>query len=121
MKRIKINMKRPNLVESWTPFKPVPKSISNQVPIQAPNSSIIRPIESIVQFDYIHVPLTRNDVIRRNSVIINTIAFLFLLGSCYFLYSIYQERKLASEYLEHIKNKQNHRQIGHHGLFGDSF
>lgn len=119
--------KHPNLVESWTPFKPVPKPVPTSSTLSSStkvSKSTIRPVESIVQFDYVHIPLTRNDVIRRNSAIINILAFLFMLGSCYFLYSIYQERKLAAQYLEYVKNTQNRRQsgeLGHHGLFGDSF
>lgn len=75
-------MGRPVLVE-WSPFKVIPK------------------IEEITVIkDIIIPPLTRNEIIKNNSLMLSFIFFAITMFILYFLYSIYMERKMVKEYLE---------------------
>lgn len=45
------------------------------------------------------IKLSREDLIRKNSVTLNFIALLILIGIVYFLYNVSYERKLVDEYI----------------------
>ncbi len=103
-------MKRPNLVNQdkiWTPFKSVP----------IPERAIIRPVQPIVpsvsqpvapSIRYIEVQELRQQIIKKNSVVLNIFAMLVILAISYFLYSIYLERKLFSEYIDYVKSNEQY-------------
>ena len=91
--------------QNWTPFRsipiandlipstpsiPSPKSILEQIPIQVP----IEPPR----------PISRKELVQRNSFYLNFVCLIIILGISYFLYSIYLERKIFSDYLNYIRN-----------------
>jgi hypothetical protein len=87
-------MKRPNLVKnSWSPFK--------QIPLIDPPLSL-SPTPSPVYIQ--EIPMTKKELIKRNSAFLNFVCLLIIISVGYFLYSIYLERKIFAEYLEHIQN-----------------
>lgn len=92
-------MKRPNLVNPglWTPFKPVPIP----EPIYAP---LPPPLPMEVE---IPRPITRKEMIQRNSFWLNFLGMLILFAVGYFLYSIYLERKIFAEYLSFVRNQED--------------
>jgi len=89
-------MKRPNLVNAgvagWSPFRSVPLvpvSVTNPEPIySAPEPS---------------------EVVQRSFM-----AFLVIASILYFLYQVYLERKVISQYLELVKDGQEQ---GYNGFF----
>lgn len=94
-------MKRPNLVNpsNWTPFKSVP--IANEIAIEAAPREYVPKIER---------PSVEQLIIsqrQRNSFWLNVIGFFILLAIGYFLYNIYLERKIYSNYLEYLKNRND--------------
>ena len=92
-------MKRPNLVnpQNWTPFKLVP--ISEPIHSQP----VIEPVEIPKPIK----PITRKEMIQRNSFWLNFFGMLIIFGIVYFLYSIYLERKIFTEYLKLVQNKDD--------------
>lgn len=52
------------------------------------------------------VKLSREELIKKNSVTLNIIAFMIFMGICYFLYSIYLERKLINDYADKIASSK---------------
>jgi hypothetical protein len=99
-------MKRPNLVNphNWTPFQSVPNIQTMTIPsipsIQIPPISI----EPIMEIPRI---ITRKELIQKNSLFLNIMGILMILGVSYFLYSVYLERKIFSDYIDHIKTTQD--------------
>jgi hypothetical protein len=81
-------MKRPNLVnkKNWTPFNPIPKISPLPPPVKIIEPEII-------------IPLTKKDYIKKNSMLLNTMGLIIMLCIGYFLWNVYQERKLVSEYI----------------------
>ena len=104
-------MKRPNLVNAgvagWSPFRSVPLvpvSVTNPEPIySAPEPS------EVVQRSF-----TRRELIQQNSFFLNLMAFLVIASILYFLYQVYLERKVISQYLELVKDGQEQ---GSNGFF----
>jgi hypothetical protein len=89
-------MKKPNLVNPslWTPFRSIPIHVPEHIPISIPE-----PVE-------IFRPITRREMIQRNSFVLNFICLIIIACISYFLYSIYLERKIFGEYLEYVKNNE---------------
>jgi hypothetical protein len=87
-------MTRPNLVnpKNWTPFQPIPiiPTVSYEIPPPPPT-----PVPKI--------PLTRQELIKRNSQFLNFIGILVLVGISYFLYCLYVERKIFTDYISYVK------------------
>ena len=103
-------MKRPNLVnpQNWTPFRSIPINTPIPVPVPVPiNTPIPVPVP-------VPVPmyLSKKEVLQRNSFYLNLFCLLIILGITYFLYSIYLERKIFSDYLEYVKNVQEEHYPG---------
>jgi hypothetical protein len=100
-------IKRPNLINpsSWTPFRSIPlPSTFEPIAVQAHNiqPDIQVPIE-IIQTR----PITRREIVQRNSFYLNLFCILIFLGIVYFMYSLYLERKIFSDYLHFIQNEQD--------------
>jgi hypothetical protein len=92
-------MTRPNLVNPnhWTPFKSIPLLKSEPIAQPQPQPQFYpqhqQPISS--------------------PSILNICAILLILLGIYFLYSMYKERKLAEEYMQHLEqNKKNNTYPG---------
>lgn len=47
----------------------------------------------------IYYSMTKNDILQRNSFIINLCGIIFIVLFIYFLYNLYLERKYLKEYL----------------------
>ncbi len=96
-------MIRPNLVNknNWTPFISIPTQFPT--PISIPEYNQIPEIPKI---------MTRREVVQRNSFFLNFISMIIIIGIIYFLYSIYLERKIFAEYLNHLKNNQENNYAG---------
>lgn len=95
-------MKRPNLVnpQNWTPFKSVPVVPDPTIyPMQ-----VIDPVEIQIQAPK---PITRKEIIQRNSFWLNFFGMLIIFGIAYFLYSIYLERKIFAEYLNLVQSQDD--------------
>jgi hypothetical protein len=88
-----IKQMRPNLVNPnlWSPFQSIPIRTS-QIPIQ-------------VEIETPRI-LTKREVIQKNSIFLNFVGIILILGISYFLYSVYLERKIFAEYLEYLQNNQ---------------
>src|SRR5690606_31360564 len=95
------NMRKPNLVnpQNWTPFKPMPVAdqtiemvIPKEIPVEVPVFKTR--------------PLTKREMIQRNSFFLNVFGLIIIICVSYFLYSIYLERKLLSNYLNYVQNNQ---------------
>jgi len=97
-------MKRPNLVNpnNWTPFRSIP--IITPEYYNPPPPSITAPIEL--------KPISRKELVQRNSFYLNFFCLIIILGIVYFLYSIYLERKIFTEYLDYVKNIQEEHYPG---------
>lgn len=93
-------MKRPNLVNpsQWSPFKSIPIISPVQVQPQVPDIPI--PIIPTIPV----YPPTRKELIQKNSLFLNLIGLVIIISISYFLYSIYLERKIFTEYLNYIEN-----------------
>lgn len=104
-------MKKPNLVNPglWTPFRSIPNIPSiPSVPLHEssiPQNVIPQPVE-------IPRPISRREMFQRNSFYLNLFCLIIVLGIGYFLYSIYLERKIFSEYLEFIRNAEEEHYPG---------
>jgi len=93
-------MTRPNLVNpnNWSPFKSIPTIEPIQTQILPPPPPPPPP-----------PPLSRRELIQRNiqrnSFILNFIGMIIIGCIVYFLYSIYLERKILSDYIIYVKNQ----------------
>lgn len=99
-------MKRPNLInpQNWTPFRSIPNipKIVNEItpPINIP--VVPAPVPKYI---------LKREIFQRNSFYLNFFSFLIIIGLAYFLYSIYLERKIFSDYLEFVKNTEEEKNI----------
>jgi len=99
-------MKKPNLVNPslWTPFRSIPDIPAPiKVPTQVPVPELPRPV---------YTQLSKRELFQKNSFYLNLFAMMIILGIGYFLYSIYLERKIFSEYLEYVRNVQEEHYPG---------
>jgi hypothetical protein len=87
-------MKKPNLVNPnfWTPFRSIP--IANDFSASVPVVSIPE-VET-----HFSRPISRRELVQRNSFYLNLFCLIIILGISYFLYSVYLERKIFSDYIE---------------------
>lgn len=103
--------KRPNLVnpENWSPFSNLPTlptlptlPIQQTLPIQP-----ILPIQSTLPtFSEI-----KKQRIKQNSLFLNLFGIIILGAISYFLYSIYLERKIVTDYIQYVKNKEYEKSL----------
>ncbi len=93
-------MKRPCLVNPsfWSPFKSIPVSPPVSEPVYLPQHSEVP--------EFISRPITRKELIQKNSFFLNLMGLVLIACISYFLYNIYLERKIFVEYLEYVKNNQ---------------
>ena len=93
---------------NWTPFR--------QIPIALPEIYIPSPSQSLPPQPLppppVFIPISRKELVQRNSFYLNLFGMLVILGIVYFLYSIYLERKIFTEYLEYVKNTQEEHYPG---------
>jgi len=84
-------------------------------PILTNNRIITKNIDIPEIFEQQTKRLTKKETIRENSVFINIFGILLIIIIAYFLYNIYIEGKLFSEYLnfieEHERNNQDNYNI----------
>jgi hypothetical protein len=101
-------MKRPNLVnpQNWTPFRSIP--IANDFLPQLPQLPEPNPVPVVE----IPRPISRRELVQRNSFYLNLVCLLIVIGIGYFLYSIYLERKIFSDYLNYIRNTEQEHYPG---------
>lgn len=103
-------VKRPNLVNPslWSPFRSIPEIPSTPIGtfIQVPPPTPA-PIEIEVPR-----PISRRELVQRNSFYLNLFCLIIILGIGYFLYSIYLERKIFADYLNYIKDKDEEHYPG---------
>jgi len=87
---------RPNLVNpgNFTPFHLTSPTIAN-ILVPPPPPPPPSP------------PLTRQELIKNNSMFLNFMAILIIIALGYFLYCIYLERKMVFEYLQTIPQPDN--------------
>jgi hypothetical protein len=111
-------MKRPNLVnpQNWTPFRSIPNipnipSIPEAVPTMPSGSFVQMPEPIPIEID-VSRPMSRRELVQRNSFYLNLFCLIIILGIAYFLYSIYLERKIFSEYLEFIRGVEEEHYPG---------
>jgi len=57
-------------------------------------------------------PISRKEMVQRNSFYLNLFSLMIILGIAYFLYSIYLERKIFSDYLNYIRNVEEEHYPG---------
>lgn len=86
-------MKRrnPNLVnpQNWTPFKKMPYTKEPMI--------IPKPVVMVPNTIEIYKPLTRKELLKRNSFYLNFFGVLLLFGLGYQLYLTYLDRKPTTE------------------------
>ena len=91
-------MGKPNLVNpgQWTPFRSIPTitKLPEPVPVHVP---VPEPVFR---------PISHKELVQRNSFYLNLACLLIIIGIGYFLYSIYLERKIFSDYLDYIRNNE---------------
>lgn len=105
-------MKRPNLVNPnnlWSPFHSIPIPESIPPPMQPVQPSIQRPSYTEIEFPR---PISRKELLQRNSFYLNLFGLVIILGIAYFLYNVYLERRVFTEYLYYIKNVQEEHYPG---------
>lgn len=64
-----------------------------------PSLVVLKTDVKINQVPVKKIKLTREELIKKNSVTLNFIALLIFIGICYFLYNVSYERKLLNEYI----------------------
>jgi hypothetical protein len=104
-------MKRPNLVnpQNWTPFRSIPIQVPEPI---LPPLPPLPPLPIQIEIPQIPKPISRKEMVQRNSFYLNLFGLIIILGIAYFLYSIYLERKIFAEYLEYVRNTQEEQYPG---------
>jgi len=107
---------RPNLVnpQLWSPFKAIPTPIPTSIPTPIPTPPILPSSEIPIPVPQVLIqgPISRREIIQRNSFYLNLFGLIIMIGIGYFFYSIYLERKIFSEYLDLVKNVQEEHYPG---------